>query len=68
MIVLDRIEGLTAVLEIDGERKEVGASEISSDAREGDILIFTERGYEPDKSATLKRRNRILELQKKLHK
>lgn len=68
MIILDRIEDLVAVLEFDGERKEVKASEISSLAREGDVLILTENGYEPDRSATLKRRNRILELQKKLHK
>ena len=38
MIVVDRIEGSRAVLELDGERVDVPVSILPPDTREGDIL------------------------------
>jgi hypothetical protein len=38
MIVIDRIEGKRAVLEVDGETVEFPASALPDDAHEGDIL------------------------------
>jgi hypothetical protein len=38
MIVIDRIEGKIAILEIDGETVEFPASALPDDAHEGDVL------------------------------
>ena len=41
MIVIDRIEGDRAVLEIDGEMVEVSLKVLPEDCREGAMLSFT---------------------------
>ncbi len=41
MIVLDRVEGARAILEIGGEFVEIPASELPTDAKEGAVLVLT---------------------------
>ena len=41
MIVIDRIEGNRAVLEIDGEMIEISTNALPADCREGAVLSFT---------------------------
>ena len=40
MIVLDRIEGDRAIVEIGGEMIEIPCSELPNGSKEGDILVF----------------------------
>lgn len=61
MIVIDRFGEDFAVLEIDGEMTEIPRSDISSDAREGDILVLDNGVYSVDEKATSERRNSVRE-------
>lgn len=40
MIVLDRIEGDRAIVEIGGEMIEIPCSELPNGSKEGDVLVF----------------------------
>ena len=66
MIILERFEDDTAVLEIDGEIKKISRSKISSDVSEGDVLIEKDGIFTADKENTEKRRKEILKLQNSL--
>lgn len=66
MIILERFEDDTAVLEVDGEIKKISRSKISSDVSEGDVLIEKKGIYIADKENTEKRRKEILKLQNSL--
>lgn len=58
MIILDRIEGNKAVIEIDGLIKWIDADRV--DGAEGDVLVEYEDGtFRADKSATKNREERI---------
>ena len=43
MIVVDRIEGTRAVLEVEGELVEVPAAALPAGSREGDVLAFVQQ-------------------------
>jgi L-alanine-DL-glutamate epimerase-like enolase superfamily enzyme len=51
MIVVDRIEGDVAVLEIAGRRVDVPASELPAGTKEGDRLAFSRLAAEDDADA-----------------
>lgn len=66
MLILERIEGNTAVIESDGEIIEVSRERVSSNAKEGDVLCEKDGIYISDSSATEKRRAEILKKQNSL--
>lgn len=66
MIILERFEDDTAVLEVDGEIKKISRSKISDSVSEGDVLIEKKGIYIADKENTEKRRKEILKLQNSL--
>lgn len=70
MYIIDRVEGLIAVLEDeDGEFRNVPAASLPEDAREGDIVIETEQGlWERDVDATDARREKIRALEDHLRR
>lgn len=43
-MVIDRFEGNTAIVEIDGEIENYFRSELPPDAKEGDVIIVTDEG------------------------
>ena len=56
MVILDRLEEKTAVLEIDGVITEVPRDTVDTDVREGDVLILEGGLYTADWTATKERR------------
>ena len=56
MIILDRLEENTAVLETDGVITEIPRDTVDADAREGDVLILNGGIYAADRKATEERR------------
>lgn len=66
MIILERFEDDTAVLEIDGEIKKIDRSKISDSVSEGDVLIEKDGIFMADRENTEKRRKEILKLQNSL--
>lgn len=66
MIILERFEDDTAVLEIDGEIKKISRSRISDSVSAGDVLIEKDGIFMADKENTEKRRKEILKLQNSL--
>lgn len=66
MLIIDRIEDGIAVIEQDGGHFDVPREKLAADAREGDIVIFRDGIYVPDKDATEKRRREITALQDSL--
>lgn len=66
MIILERFEDDTAVLEIDGEIKKIDRSKISDSVSAGDVLIEKDGVFMADKENTEKRRKEILKLQNSL--
>lgn len=66
MIILERFEGETAVLEIDGVNKTVSRKRLAAACREGDVLIEKDDIYIPDEDMTKARRQQVAELQDSL--
>lgn len=66
MISIERIEDGIAVLEIDGVASSIDAALLPQQAREGDLLLQTERGYQIDREGTALRRAALLEKRNKL--
>jgi flagellar basal body rod protein FlgF len=68
MIIVDRIEGTTTVCEEDDEQLIIeNQQQLREIVHEGDVLIRNDDGtYSVDREMTQKRREYILELQRKL--
>lgn len=66
MLILDRFEGDTAVIENGDERIETARENVSADVREGDVLVEKDGKYFPDKEGTERRRKKLTELQNSL--
>lgn len=68
MIIVDRIEGTTIVCEEDDEQLIIeNQQQLREIVHEGDVLIHNDDGtYSVDREMTQKRREYILELQRKL--
>lgn len=66
MLILERFEGDTAIIENGDDRLEVEKKLVSSDAKEGDVLKLENGRYFPDKEETNKRREKITKLQNSL--
>ncbi len=66
MIILERFEGDTAVLEIDGILKNIPKSMLKGEIKEGTVLILKDNMYLPDSAATKNRREKIAALQEDL--
>lgn len=68
MIIVDRIEGTTIVCEDDDEQLIIeNQQELREIPKEGDVLIRNDDGtYSVDREMTQKRREYILQLQRKL--
>ncbi|MBE6861678.1 MAG: DUF3006 domain-containing protein [Ruminococcus sp.] len=59
MIIFDRAEGSIAVLEEDGEMKNVSRELVAENACAGDVLVLIDGIYVPDKEATEHRREQL---------
>ena len=66
MLLVDRIDGNTAVIDDGENRFEVPRSELAPDVREGDAVLFENGVYRKDTDATEKRRQEIIRLQDSL--
>lgn len=66
MLIIDRIDGNTAVIEDGDNRFEVSRSELAPDVKEGDSVLLENGVYRKDTSATEQRRQEILRLQDSL--
>lgn len=66
MLILERFEGDTAVIENGEDRLEVERRLVSAGAKEGDVLKLENGKYFPDKEETIKRREKIIKLQDSL--
>ena len=65
MLIIERFEGETAVIEND-EHIEINRKLLPQDASEGDVIVKCGDGYSVDREQTAKRRERILKLQNSL--
>lgn len=61
MIIIDRFEGNTAVVEADTGMTEIDRALIPQEAEEGDVLCFSDGVYTIDREATDARRAKIRE-------
>ncbi len=68
MISIERIECGIAVLEEDGAASSIDAALLPEQAREGDLLLRTENGYQIDREGTMLRRAALLEKRNKLRR
>lgn len=59
MIIIDRIDDGIAVLETDNGMQTIPAEQLPEQARDGDVLLQIENGYEIDAVATEARREKI---------
>lgn len=59
MIIIDRIEGEFAILEVEEEMQQIAVSELPAGAAEGDILVQTETGWAIDAEAVQARREAL---------
>ncbi|MDE6599723.1 MAG: DUF3006 domain-containing protein [Oscillospiraceae bacterium] len=66
MLIIDRIDGNTAVIEDGDNRFEVSRSELAPDIKEGDAVMLENGVYRKDTDATEKRRQEIIRLQDSL--
>lgn len=66
MLIIDRIDGNTAVIEDGDNRFEVSRSELAPDVKEGDAVLLENGVYRKDTDATEKRRQEIIKLQDSL--
>lgn len=66
MIIIDRFEGKFAVCEDDDKQILIEKSQLSQDAKEGDVIEKSSCGYVVNVIETQKRREKIIALQKSL--
>ena len=66
MIIIERFEDDTAVIERDGVFEKIPKNMIEKNASEGDILIEKDGIYTVDKTGTQKRREEMIKLQNSL--
>lgn len=66
MLIIERFEGNTAIIEDGGKYFEVSRDDLPANAREGDVLKKVGSTYEIDKEKTESRRKEILKLQNSL--
>lgn len=66
MMIIDRFEGETAVIEDGENRLEIEKSLLPPEAEEGDVIVFEAGVYAVDKEETKKRRAEALALLRKL--
>lgn len=66
MIIIDRFEGEFAVCEDDDKQVLIEKSQLSQDAKEGDVIEKSSCGYVVNVIETQKRREKIIALQKSL--
>ena len=66
MMIIDRIEGNTVVIEEDDRRFDADISLFDGDIREGDVIAEKDGRYFADSNATQKRREEIIKLQNSL--
>lgn len=66
MIIIDRFEGDYAYLEYDEETRRVERTSLPAEAKEGDLLIKTDQGWQVDKDATQRRRQALAQLRHSL--
>lgn len=59
MIIIDRIDDGIAVLETDEGMQTIPAEQLPNQAKDGDVLQLTEKGYDIDAAATETRRQKI---------
>ncbi len=64
--IIDRFEGEYAVVEIEGDIKTIRRSDISNEAREGDVVVLENNHWIIDRKDTEKLRKEIKELADKL--
>lgn len=66
MIIIDRFENETAVLETEDGTEEIMRCFLPADAREGDVVIPNGCGYSVDHQATEERRRAVSEKLRRL--
>lgn len=66
MLIVDRIEENTAVIENGEERFEVPRKTLEKDVKEGDVVLLENGVYRKDTPATERRRQEIINLQNSL--
>lgn len=69
MMIIDRIEGTTAVVEVrKGEFRDVPLERVAGRARDGAVLAETPDGYTVDEHATGERSAQIAKKQRRIFK
>ena len=66
MLIVEKIEGNIVTIEDDDNHFNINKTDISTDVKEGDIILFSNSEYTVDKGATDARRKKIIEMQKKI--
>ncbi|KAB3529079.1 DUF3006 domain-containing protein [Alkaliphilus serpentinus] len=66
--IIDRFEGVYAIVEIDGAFERIDMKKLPSNAKEGDVIIINPISITLDKAETLKRRIKIKKLMEGLFK
>lgn len=66
MLIVDRIEENTAVIEDGDVRFEVPREALGSDVKEGDVVVLQNEKYIRDENGTEERRKKIIEMQNNL--
>lgn len=66
MLIVEKIEGNIVTIEDDDNHFNINKTDISTDVKEGDIILFSNGEYTVDKGATDARRKKIIEMQKKI--
>ncbi len=66
MLIVDRIEENTAVIEDGDGRFEVPRKALGADVREGDVVVLQNEKYIRDENGSEERRKKIIEMQNNL--
>lgn len=66
MLIIERFEENTAVIEEDEKHFELDRKLLPENAREGDVLVRTDEGFIIDQQQTKQRREKIIKLQNSL--
>ena len=66
MLIVENIEGNTVKIEDNDNHFNLSKTDISTEVKEGDIILFLNGKYIVDKEATEERRRKIIEMQKKI--
>jgi hypothetical protein len=64
--IIDRFEGEFAILEIEGENRIVKKRDIPPEAKEGEVMVFSQNNWIIDKNATAQRKINIDKLANEL--